>query len=283
MGRSSRVLWELLRLPNLFTVPGDVLVGWCLAGQRGGIPVLGIVASLCLYAAGLLLNDVCDAAVDARERPERPIPSGRVSRRTVFAWALSLSLAGLVLAGSGIGMAGILLALIVAYDGGFKRIPGVGVLTMGACRGVNVLLGAAVSWPMGEMPRGGGVAAAAIFFAAYIVLVSVVAKNEAQPGAQVGGKMRTLPLLMTLALLPLFWWFGRAPVWPVVPVALLLVPTLLARKGVPALVSGLIRHLIPLQLLWCLVGLPQDAVLIPTFLVFCWVGALFASRRYSGS
>ena len=29
----------------------------------------------------MVLNDVFDAEVDAREQPDRPIPSGRVSRR----------------------------------------------------------------------------------------------------------------------------------------------------------------------------------------------------------
>lgn len=280
---SPHTLCELLRLPNLFTVPGDVLVGWCLAGQRGGVPVAGVLASLCLYSAGLLLNDAFDAGIDARERPSRPIPSGRVRRRDVFGWAIGLSLAGVLLAGSGAWVAGALLALILAYDGGLKRLPGMGVLTMGACRGANVLLGAAVSWPMGETPWGGGVMAAALFFMLYILLVSVVARNEARPDARVGRGMRLLPLLMTLVLLPLFGWSGRAPLWPVVPVALLLVPTLTARRGIPELVSGLIRHLIPLQLLWCLAALPQEAFWVPTFLILCGVGARVASRRFSGS
>ncbi|MBR4318381.1 MAG: UbiA family prenyltransferase [Kiritimatiellae bacterium] len=82
--RSWQVWAELLRLPNLFTVPGDILAGWVLAGMRGAFPVLPIIASLCLYSAGLLLNDACDAKIDAHERPSRPIPSGRVKRSTVF-------------------------------------------------------------------------------------------------------------------------------------------------------------------------------------------------------
>lgn len=283
MSVSPKVVLELLRLPNLFTVPGDVLVGWCLAGQRGGFPLLGVLASLCLYSAGLLFNDVFDAGTDARERPGRPIPSGRARRGAVLLWAVGLSVVGVVLAWQGALWAVALLALILAYDGGLKRLPWVGVLTMGACRGVNVLLGAAVSWPTGETPWRGTPLVAALFFMVYIVLVSVVAKDEARPGARVGGGFRSLPLLMTLALLPLFRWLGYAPLWPVTPVALLLVPTLTARKGIPELVAGLIRHLIPLQLLWCLVALPREAFLVPTLLILCGVGARIASRRFAGS
>ena len=32
------------------------------------------------YTAGMILNDVLDDDVDRRERPERPLPSGAVSR-----------------------------------------------------------------------------------------------------------------------------------------------------------------------------------------------------------
>lgn len=280
---SPKAVLELLRLPNLFTVPGDVLVGWCLAGQRGSFPVAGIFASLCLYVAGLFFNDAFDATTDARERPNRPIPSGRVRRGDVLRWAAWLSLAGVLLAWQGALVAIVLLALILAYDGGLKRVPWIGVMTMGACRGVNVLLGAAVSWPLGELPWQGAPLIAALFFMAYIVLVSVVARNEACPGARVGRGLRMLPFLMTLLLLPFFRWFGYVPLWTVVPVALLLIPTLTARCGIPELVAGLIRHLIPLQLLWCLVALPREAFLVPTLLIFCAVAARVAARRFAGS
>ena len=36
---------------------------------------------MAIYAAGIALNDVFDYAIDLEERPGRPLPSGRVSRR----------------------------------------------------------------------------------------------------------------------------------------------------------------------------------------------------------
>ena len=113
---------ELLRLPNLFTVPGDVLVGWCLMGglAHGIWPIcLTITASLCLYATGLLLNDVMDVRVDTRERPQRPIPSGRVSLRSVLAVTPLLGTLGLVLAWQTWPCAATLLGLVV--DGCLPR------------------------------------------------------------------------------------------------------------------------------------------------------------------
>ncbi len=64
---------ELLRLPALFTVPGDALAGAAAASARPGPrTLLAIGSSLCLYEAGMALNDWADRAEDAAERPHRP-------------------------------------------------------------------------------------------------------------------------------------------------------------------------------------------------------------------
>ena len=77
---------ELIRPPNLFTIPGDVLAGASLALiSPEKIPhVFPVIAiSLLLYMSGLIINDCCDRNIDAIERPHRPIPSGsdRSTRR----------------------------------------------------------------------------------------------------------------------------------------------------------------------------------------------------------
>ena len=50
-----------------------------------------LAASMVLYASGIMLNDVFDFEVDRLERPGRPLPSGRASRRTA-AWVGGLGL-----------------------------------------------------------------------------------------------------------------------------------------------------------------------------------------------
>ena len=47
-----------------------------------------------LYMAGMVLNDVYDFEVDARRRPERPLPSGRITARRALAWGLASSAIG---------------------------------------------------------------------------------------------------------------------------------------------------------------------------------------------
>ncbi|MEK8227549.1 UbiA family prenyltransferase [Oerskovia sp. M15] len=51
----------------------------------------------------MALNDYADRELDAVERPERPLPSGRVSPEQALGVATGLTAAGLVLAGAGEG------------------------------------------------------------------------------------------------------------------------------------------------------------------------------------
>ena len=78
----ARAYLELVRLPNLFTAVGDIVAGY-LVVSRGvdvswGVLAILIASSVCFYAGGVVLNDYFDRDVDAVERPERPIPSGRI-------------------------------------------------------------------------------------------------------------------------------------------------------------------------------------------------------------
>ncbi|MEI7437383.1 MAG: UbiA family prenyltransferase [bacterium] len=150
--RAGCVWLELLRAPNLLTVPGDVLAGFALAGgAQGQWPVLVVAggAGLALYVAGLAINDYADRAEDFRERPGRPIPSGRLSPVAVLLTgllALGLGLGAAGLSGSrSLAVAVILSLAIIAYNYGLKRLRGIGALNMGLCRGLNLLLGASVA------------------------------------------------------------------------------------------------------------------------------------------
>ncbi|WP_344946429.1 UbiA family prenyltransferase, partial [Actinomadura miaoliensis] len=97
-----RALVELVRAPAALSVPGDVLSGAAAAGGLRGVrgPAGLAAASVCLYWAGMALNDYADRRLDAVERPERPIPSGRVRPGTALAVAAGLTGAGVALAGA---------------------------------------------------------------------------------------------------------------------------------------------------------------------------------------
>ncbi|MFD9076839.1 UbiA family prenyltransferase [Streptomyces lasiicapitis] len=137
---------ELLRLPALFTVPGDALAGAAATGLRPSRGTfLAIGSSLCLYEAGMALNDWADRAEDAVDRPHRPLPSGRVTPTAALTAAVALTAGGLALAARAgrpaLATATALAGTVWAYDLGLKRTPA-GPVAMAAARGLDLLLGA---------------------------------------------------------------------------------------------------------------------------------------------
>ncbi|WP_414635733.1 UbiA family prenyltransferase, partial [Actinophytocola sp.] len=94
-----RALAELVRAPAALSVPGDSLAGAAAAGWPFGRRSAALSAgAVCLYWAGMALNDYADRELDRTERPERPIPSGRVSPRFALGLAAGLTAAGVGLA-----------------------------------------------------------------------------------------------------------------------------------------------------------------------------------------
>ncbi|NHN49409.1 UbiA family prenyltransferase [Halostella sp. JP-L12] len=177
----------LVRVPNLFTAPPDVILGAALAAGAGsGVAprtVAGLaLASVFLYAGGTALNDAFDALRDADERPERPIPSGEISRRTGFELGALFLVLGVATAGASAGLAGGTIAAataagILLYDGALNGGT-FGFLAMGAVRGLNVVLGTAAG--EGLLPPRWYLPVVAI--AVYIAAVTFMAADEARDG-----------------------------------------------------------------------------------------------------
>jgi 4-hydroxybenzoate polyprenyltransferase len=169
----------LVRPANLVTAAADVLAGFGLAGLNRwqALPWL-VGATVCLYAGGVALNDVFDANLDARERPERPIPSGRLSRRSATFGGAALMLVGIGLATaasplSGL-IAGLIAALAIAYDGWAKPRRWLGPLFMAGCRGLNLLLGLSVIPALVLTPR----STVALISVAYVAAITFASHGE---------------------------------------------------------------------------------------------------------
>jgi len=172
-------LLQLLRPPNLFTVPGDPLCGALLTnGGRWSWHILpAVIVSLAAYCAGLVINDLADYKEDLRDRPGRPLPSGAVPRGVALALAgvfvvIALAAAAfvnLVL----LMLAGLLIAEILWYNLMAKKNPVIAPVAMGLCRGLSVLVGAAAIGP----PPPLAITAAAVV-ALYIAVVTALARTE---------------------------------------------------------------------------------------------------------
>jgi len=207
---------QLFRLPNLFTAAAGVTMGYLVVHTSlapAGMFVCLLAASCLLYTAGMVLNDVYDLEIDARDRPHRPLPSGRISP-TWAKWlgyemlllGLALGwLAGYLYTGAAAmpwrsgAVATLLVVCILLYDIVLKRTLVAPVL-MGACRMLNVLLGMSLAPRVAEAPQWNlvGFDAAQLLIAGgiglYVVGVTWFARTEAV-------ESRSLPLTLATGVM----------------------------------------------------------------------------------
>ncbi len=137
----------LVRAPAGLTALSNIIASSVIvsAGQLSLSVTWLLVASLCFYFSGMTLNDCFDVREDTQERPNRPIPSGKVSLPSAWTIGGGLMTAGLMLSfmhGTVSGVIGIALsACILCYNGLIKQ--GLfGSFCMASCRYTNWLLGA---------------------------------------------------------------------------------------------------------------------------------------------
>ena len=305
---------QLLRAPNLFTVPGDPLAGFLLASSgriHGGLAAV-IAASLCFYGHGLLLNDLADLAEDRRDRPSRPLPSGAARPRTVLVVAIVLAALALLLsfaAGPDTGLIGVaLLGAIVLYNLWIKKIPILGPINMGLCRGLSILLGASAGiW---HFTSDAGAITAGVwstllhlaFLAAaeitlYIAAVTHLARIETLTDPP---KLpRNLPFLaLIVVVIPFFFaaidytqLLGYSNIWLYLISAYTLyagfqIHRRLTRQPappIPPIIGQLIRLLLPLQALFCLASRSVAGAVATAALLLLWPISRSVSRRFYAS
>ncbi|NLE38516.1 MAG: UbiA family prenyltransferase [Pirellulaceae bacterium] len=199
---------ELIRVPNVFTAIADVTMGYFVVTRAADFDAsagltlgLLIAASSLLYSAGMVLNDVFDHDEDCRDRPDRPLPSGRISHSAAsrLGWGLlaggaaATFLVSFLTARWGALICGVgLCVLIWKYNATLKRHAVPGPLALGACRFLNVLLGMSVV----ELTINLTPIAAVIGL--YIVGVSIMARREAD--VDDSGTVARGPIVLGMAL-----------------------------------------------------------------------------------
>lgn len=190
------VYLRLGRVSNLPTVGTNVLAGALLAGVplRASRVAVAVVAAALLYVAGMFLNDAFDRRVDARDRPDRPIPAGAIAPLEVFAVGYGLLGAGVaLLSPSALWPALALAAAIVAYDAWHKSNP-LSPALMALCR---ALVYVTAAYAVGGTLRAAVVAGAAVMFA-YLVALTWWAKRG---GRHVAGLIAGISLVDGAAML----------------------------------------------------------------------------------
>lgn len=302
-GSSPRrgTLWsclELTRPANLVTALADILAGYAVAAAAAD-PLSSdaatahslrwlLLATLGLYGGGVVLNDVFDSKLDASERPERPIPSGRVTRRGatllgIMLLAGGISVAFLVTYRSGI-VALLIAVCAVLYDALGKHHRLAGPLIIGACRGLNLLLGvSAASAMIGERWY------LALIPIAYISAITALSTGEVHGGSSGTGRVAlillggviaavlvlavVMPSFSFLAMLPflmLFTWRVVPPFWR----AYLDPQPAHLRGAVKAGVLSLI--VLDSTIAAGYAGLPYGVAVLALLFVAAWLARLFA-------
>ena len=174
-----RALLVLGRVSNLPTVWSNCLAGWLLGGggEWNRFAVLCGGATL-LYVGGMFLNDAFDAEFDAEYRRERPIPSGVISRGSVWRLGITMLVAGtalLFLFGFSTAIFGVLLAASILLYNWLHKMVTFSPLLMALCR-LLLYLTASSAAVMGVT----GLAMwSGLALAAYIVGLSYLARKEA--------------------------------------------------------------------------------------------------------
>ncbi|MCE6990390.1 UbiA-like protein EboC [Dyadobacter sp. CY323] len=190
---------QLTRPANLVTAIADILAGLAIAQFTFSdfSPAYLVLSTLGLYGGGVVMNDVFDAKLDSIERPERPIPSGKVPLRSATMLGISLLFIGILAAAMFSFLSG-MIALVIAmltvlYNRFAKHHVFLGPLTMGMCRGANLILGMSV---IPESLSQWGLIA--ILPIAYIFAITLISQDEVH-----GGKKRTLYIAALLYLIVL--------------------------------------------------------------------------------
>jgi 4-hydroxybenzoate polyprenyltransferase len=181
---------RLIRLPNLFTVPSNILVGYFALVTPVHTNVvqllLLVTSSILLYASGLVFNDYFDIQTDLKERPYRPLPSRKISKRTActigIASMISANLAAFLAGGpNSCAISGLVSAIVISYNYKLKK-SNFGPVAMGLARSLNVVLGGSPGLYLilqynNLLAR---IAFIVIFIFGYIYSISILSRKEVQ-------------------------------------------------------------------------------------------------------
>lgn len=212
---------QLARLSNIPTVFSNVLVGFTIAEWVDPFPFpwadlwLPLFVASTLYVGGMALNDLLDRHIDAKERPQRPIPSGRLSVRevsifTALCFVVPVAVTAFLMPGATVYAIALALAIIL-YDVLHKRWSP-SLIFMGLCRALVYAL--AASMYTGDEKAPVYIVTVAIvgsILASYIIGLTVIAQKEVQGGL---GFRRWLAVgMMGLPFLVLLAYKTEHPLW----------------------------------------------------------------------
>ncbi len=179
---------QITRPANVITAVSDILAGVAIAVfsfSYEEVNITGVLflclATMGLYGGGIVFNDIFDLELDRIERPERVIPSGKISKTNAVIYGSFLLISGILTAWFNSPLSAIIAALVAAcalvYDKYGKHHSFFGPINMGLCRGGNLILGMSIIersieqwWFIGLLP------------VCYIAAITMISRGEVHGG-----------------------------------------------------------------------------------------------------
>ena len=198
-----RTLFILGRVSNLPTLWSNCLAAWILtSGLRPGNSAssqLLLLTTGCsvLYLSGMYLNDAFDVSFDQLHRPERPIPSGKISRLSVSILGTLWLVGGLILLVPISGKwAWILAGCILLYNAIHKKFFS-SVFIMAGCRALIYPMVGAGSFLFPKI-----IWIAAGCMALWVLILSLLARTQSRFSWTVPNLLAAIPLLDLVIIRP---------------------------------------------------------------------------------
>jgi geranylgeranylglycerol-phosphate geranylgeranyltransferase len=147
---SALSLVKEMRLLNALIAGGVVILGGYLTPAYIGIHIyLAALSVVMITIAGNLINDYFDVETDEINRPERPIPSGRLKKKQALLISISLFISGnvlLTILDLNLLKFGLTTTfLLVIYTPVLKKHPLIGNITVSFLLSLTIIVGAVAS------------------------------------------------------------------------------------------------------------------------------------------
>lgn len=189
---------KIIRPANSVAAGLAVLLGVIIATGTippASLPLIAVV--FLVTGAGNVINDCCDSEIDAINRPDRPIPSGAVTKKGALVYSILLFAAGIAICLLPIVnplclvFAVLNSAILILYAGSFKGKPLIGNICVSYLAASIFLFGGAFAGIEGLMQN--TVIAAITFFA--MLSRELLKDAEDIEGDRAGGA-KTLPMII---------------------------------------------------------------------------------------
>lgn len=177
---------QLVRLPNAFTSPTNVVAGYFTVTPVSELNYVNLAilmaSSMLLYVSGVVFNDYFDIEVDRRERPSRPLPSGAISKQRTVQIAVVTMASAIILAffvsWSSFVISLFLSCMILGYDYRLKNSKIFGPITMAGTRFLNVIMGASIALQLSFHFNLSGLVLVTSSVFSYVVVITLFSRKE---------------------------------------------------------------------------------------------------------